>query len=112
LGPDFAGLSIWDAIPRYAPTQDKNNVKWYRELVRKVTGLDLKRKIKDLNQKEMESLVDAIERAEGKFKPGQIIKTPAKKKISAIRKDKKGTITSYYVDGFGWLSKARAIWIS
>lgn len=58
-GPDFSGLSICDAIPRYAPPSDHNNVKWYRQLVRKATGLDLKtRKINSLNQKELTSLVN------------------------------------------------------
>lgn len=109
LGPDFKSLSIWDAIPRYAPAEDKNNVKWYRRLVYKTTGLDLNRKIKELNKKELESLVDAIERAEGIFKPGKIVKSPAKDKISKVRKNKKGTIVSYYVEGIGWISKERAI---
>ena len=106
--PDFIDQTIWDAIPHYAPASE-NDVKWYRNLVHKVTGLDLKRKIKDLNNKEFTSFVDAIERAEGKFKRGKITKTPAKKKISSVRKNKKGTIVSYYVESLGWISKERAI---
>jgi hypothetical protein len=108
-GPKLRDQSIWDAIGDYAPTLDKNDVKWYRRLIHDVTGLDLSRKIKDLTKQELEALVSVIERAEGKFKPGKIIKTQAKKKIPAVRKDKKGTITSYYVKGIGWLSKERAI---
>lgn len=38
-----------------------------------------------------------------------IIKSPAKKKISAVRKDKKGTIVGYFVEELGWLPKKRAI---
>lgn len=109
-GPDFSGLSIWDAIPRYAPSSDHNNVKWYRQLVSKATGLDLKkRKINSLNQKELTSLVNAIERAEGKFKPGKITKQDAKKKISGVQKNKKGTIVAYRIEGFGWIDKQKAI---
>ena len=74
-----------------------------------MTGLELKRKIKDLSKQELESLVNGIERAEGKFKPGKVIKNLARKKISAVRKNKKGTITSYYVQDLWWLSKERAI---
>jgi hypothetical protein len=107
-GPDFREKAIWDAIPRYAPASE-NDVKWYRNLVKQVTGLDLQKKIRDLSKKELEALVGAIERAEGKFKPGKVIKTPAKKKISSVRKNKKGTIIGYFVDGLGWLSKPQAI---
>lgn len=108
-GPNFKNETIWDAIARYAPTEDHNDVKRYRSFVGKVTGLDLTRKIKDLKKEELETLVNAIERFEGKFKPGKIIKTQKKKKISRIRKDKKGIIISYYIEGLGWLSKGRAI---
>jgi hypothetical protein len=69
LSPDFKDQTIWDAIPHYAPSKE-NDVKWYRDLVQEVTKFDLKRKIKDLSKEELEALVNAIERAEGKFKPG------------------------------------------
>jgi hypothetical protein len=106
--PDFIEQTIWDAIPHYAPASE-NDVKWYRNLVHQVTDLDLKRKIKDLNKDELESLVNAIERAEGKFKPGKVNKISAKKRISAVRKNQKGTIVGYFVNGLGWLAKNRAI---
>ncbi len=108
---DFYKLSIWDAIPRYAPSEE-NDVAWYRNLVKQITKFDLKRKIKDLSPKELEALVDAIERAEGKFKPGKTTVGPApqeKNKITSVRKNAKGTIVGYYVKKFGWLTKAQAI---
>ncbi|MGK5085525.1 DUF3892 domain-containing protein [Bdellovibrionota bacterium FG-1] len=108
-GQDYKNQTIWDAIPHYAPSKDHNDVKRYRKLVGEFSGLDLKRKIKDLSRRELEELVNAIERVEGKFKPGKITKNPNKKKISAVRKDDNGTIISYYVAGMGWLSKNRAI---
>ena len=105
---NYQQLSIWDAIPKYAPVKD-NNVAWYRKLVRQVTGLDLKRKVRSLSPKELESLVNAIEQAEGKFIPDKIIKESKKRKITSVRKNKKGTIVGYLVEGLGWLSKPEAI---
>jgi hypothetical protein len=109
-GPDFKDLTIWAAIPRYAPTEDNNDVERYRKIVAKATGLDLKKKkIKDLTKAELKLFVDAIERVEGKFKSGKVTKFIAKKKITSINKNKKGTIISYYVKGIGWISKEQAI---
>lgn len=42
--------------------------------MKQVSKLDLQRKIKDLSPTELDRYVDGIERAEGKFKPGRIIK--------------------------------------
>ena len=106
--PDFINQTIWDAIPHYAPGFE-NDVAWYRKLVKQVTGLDLKRTIKSLSEKKLEALVNAIERAEGNFKPGKIIKEPTKKKITSVRKNKKGTITAYCIESIGWCSKPEAI---
>lgn len=109
-GPDYINLPIWDAIPKYAPSNE-NNVTWYRGVVKQRTKLDLKRKIKDLKPQELESLVNAIEHVEGTFKPGKIIGTSQgqKKKITVVKKNKKGTIVKYFVEEFGWLSKSQAI---
>ena len=106
--PDFRNQTIWDAIPHYAPATE-NNVKWYRRLVKTNTGFNMKRRITDLSKAELEKLVDAIEQAEGKFKPGKIVLTWLKKRISAIRRNEKGTIVGYYVKGLGWLSTQQAI---
>ena len=54
-------------------------------------------------------MVNAIQRAEGKFVPGRITPNKAKKKISAVRKGKMGKIKSYHVEGIGWLSKSKAV---
>lgn len=70
--PDHRSLTIWDGIKVYAPANE-NDVNWYRGIVRQVSKLDLHRKAQDLNTGELERLVNAIERAEGKFKPGKII---------------------------------------
>ena len=103
--------TISKTIEDYAPKEDGNNPERYKRLVHRWTGLDLKRKVKDLSEKELTDLVKAIERMEG-YKPGKIIEAPApnqKKKITAVRKNKKGTIISYCIDGIGWVSKVEGI---
>ena len=106
--PDFINQSIWNAIPHYAPASS-NDVKWYRNLIQKKTSLDLTRKIKSLSKKEFESLVNAIELAEGKFKPGKIIKSINKNKIISVRKNKHGVIEEYLIQNLGWIRKREAI---
>ncbi len=108
----YQAMTIWEAMKPYAPKEDGNDPDRYRALVRKFTGIDLSRKLSTLNDKELESLVNAIERVEGS-KPGRIIEQEAPKNnsltISAVRKNKKGTITAYYIETFGWLKKGEAI---
>ena len=108
-GPTYADLSIWDAIPKYSPKEDKNDVDQYRKLVAQKSGLDLKRTIRSLSKEEFMRMVNAMEKVESGYKPGKIVETKAKVKISKVRKDKKGTITDYFVAGMGWISKGRAI---
>ncbi len=98
-------------IGEYAPEKDGNNPERYRKLVHKWTGLDLKRKVKDLSKKELECFVNAIERMEG-YRAGKIVEDASatkKGKISAVQKDDKGIIVAYYVVGLGWLAKGAAI---
>ena len=109
--PNYVNLSIWDAIPQYSPSGE-NDITWYRNIVKQASGLDLRRKIKDLSSAELERYVAAIERAEGKFKPGKIMKVQpkqSKQKITAVKKNRKWIIVKYRVEGFGWLSKSKAI---
>jgi hypothetical protein len=71
----------------------------------------MNRKVKSLSKKELQIFVNAIERKEGSGK-GKIIEFPApqtKKKITRVRKDKRGTIVAYCVDGIGWVSKVQGI---
>ncbi len=106
----YQRLSIEELVKRYAPPKE-NDTKRYQAMVRRWTGLDLKRKLHNLSAKELLSLVSAIERMEGRGE-GEIIEAPApqaKKKISAVRKDAKGTIVGYYVGGLGWLAQGPAI---
>ncbi len=107
----YINLSIFDAIPKYSPAHE-NNVTWYRDIVKQVSKLDLQRKIKDLSLEELNRYVNGIERAEGKFAPGKIIKIEpqgSKKKIIGVKRNKRRTILKYNVEGLGWISKAQAI---
>ena len=106
--PGHRVLSILDALKVYAPSNE-NDVVWYRQVVRQSSKLDLTQKAKDLNPAELKRLVDAIEKAEGKFKSGKVIKDIKKKKITGIKKNKKGLIVQYRIEGIGWISKAKAI---
>jgi hypothetical protein len=66
------------------------------------------RKIKDFSPSQFEKLWKAIEDMEGRHKP-IINELTSKKKIGKVRKNKKGTIIAYFVDGMGWISKAQGI---
>ncbi len=106
---EYQSLTIDKVVERYAP-KSSNDTRRYKVLVQKFTGLDLNRKLSTLSDDELERLAKAIERIEGQD-PGKIIDSQEseKKKISAVRKNKKGVINKYYVAEFGWLSKSEAI---
>jgi len=91
----------------FAPKFENNTARYLRFL-RKRSGVKDNKKIKDFTSSEFELLWQAIESMEGKRKPS-IREIEDKKKITKVRKDKKGTITAYFVEGMGWLSKQRGI---
>ena len=99
------------AIEAWAPQEDKNDTRRYQQEVHEWTQLDMNRKVKSLSERELQIFVDAIERKEGSGK-GKVIEFSApqtKNQITRVRKNKKGTIIAYYVDGMGWISKAEGI---
>lgn len=82
--------------------------------MRAKTGVKDNRKIKDFTPDLFEKLWKAIETYEGKKKgkiedvtPGRDPKE--KRQITQVRKNKKGTIVSYNVEGIGWISKAKGV---
>lgn len=95
-------------IEVYAPKHE-NNTSLYLRFLRKRTGVTDNKKIKDFNPEEFKKLWEAIEEMEGKKKPIIVPENPLKKQITAVRKNKKGTIVSYYVEKIGWLSKTKGI---
>jgi len=100
--------SLAAMIRVYAPKHE-NNTKRYLAFVRRRTGVRDDRKIKDFSPDQFDMLRQAIEDMEG-WKSGQVTEMPAdKKRITRVRKNKKRTITAYFVESLGWISKSKAI---
>lgn len=104
----YQNLTIFGTVAQYAPSEDKNDVNNYRKILKQVTKLDLKTKIKDLTDEQFLLLCQAIQRVEG-FKVGEIIEEISKKKILDVKKNKQNLIIQYLIEGYGWLRKAEAI---
>lgn len=104
----YLRTSLYNMPKRYSPKGDNNNVERYRRQLQKFTGFDLKRTIRDLSAKEIEILLDAIQRIEG-FEPGQEVVLGPPKQIVDIKRDKKGKILNYLIEDLGWLTPARTV---
>ncbi len=103
-GMPYFHLSIYSAIARYAPPQD-NDVNNYRQLVTRLTGLDIQHKLQDLTDEEFTRVIDAIQEIEG-YVVG--VEKPVRRIIGAILKDKR--LTAFLIEGSGsYVSKAVAI---
>lgn len=86
-------------IGKYAPPGENNTEKYYK-FIKKNTGVQDNRKIKEFNSIEFKKLWGTIEKTEG-WKTGSITE---EKQITAIKKIK-GTIVAYHVTGLGWITK-------
>ena len=104
----YQNLTIFAAVAQYAPTKDKNDVTNYRKILKQVTKLDLKTKIKDLTDEQFLLLCQAVHRVEG-FQIGEITVEISRKKILDVKKNKQNLIIQYLIEGYGWLRKAEAI---
>lgn len=94
-------------IKDFAPSHENDTIRYLRFL-RKRTGVKNDRKIRDFTEVEFEKLWKAIELMEGK-KRGKIRELSEKSAIIKVLKNKKGTITAYFIEGLGWVSKAQGI---
>jgi hypothetical protein len=83
----YKDLTIFDTVAKYAPTNDKNDIKNYRKILVQETQLDLNIKLKSLNGAQSLLLCKAIQRVEG-FLPGEVIEEISKKKILDVKKIK------------------------
>ena len=94
----------------YAPPKE-NKTKKYISFIRKATGVKGNKIIRNFSPTEFEKLWQAIEKMEGwgKGKEGKITEYSVKAQITGVRKDKKGTIQSYRIEGYGWVSKTEGI---
>ena len=75
----YCNLSLKAAIFKYAPPHENNTTKYQSDL-KKYTGLDINRKIRDLNEEELERVAQTIKRLEG-WKPGKLTRIEAQKQI-------------------------------
>lgn len=66
-GPEYGGLglSIRNAIAKYAPADDGNDVEAYQRDVHEWSHLDLDTRISDLSSGDLDELIKAMEREEG-----------------------------------------------
>lgn len=101
-------LSLFEAVAKYAPAKDKNDIKNYRKILVQITNLDLNAKLKNLSESQFLLLCLAVQRVEG-FQVGEIIEEAPKKKILDVKKNKENLIVQYLIEGYGWLSKAEAM---
>jgi hypothetical protein len=109
LRTTYANADIPRLIRDYAPKHE-NKTELYARFLRRRTGVKDDRKVRDFTPDQFERLWKAIEDMEGKKNnTGKIAPFSAKRRITAVQKNKKGTITSYYIDGIGWVSKEEGI---
>lgn len=64
LGNNYRDLSLKDAVFKYAPPHE-NDTKKYQNDLKKLTGIDINRKLCDLTDEEMERVVETIKQLEG-----------------------------------------------
>lgn len=72
LSDSYKNLTIADAIYKYAPPHE-NNTNGYKSYIKRVTGLNLDKKITALTPQEFKKVIEAIRVIEG-WKTGQEIK--------------------------------------
>jgi hypothetical protein len=103
-GTKYFGLSVRDAIYSYAPPK-KNDTENYLKMLKMFTGLDIKRKLSDLNSTEFDKVTAAIERIEG-FAVG--IEQPVRKIVGTLTDGKR--LTDFLIDGnSSYISLAAAL---
>ncbi len=94
-------------ITKYAPPGENNTSKYFKFLQNK-TGINDNKKVKDFTSRQFEKLWKAIEQMEG-WKVGKVAGYDSSSPIKAVKKNKKGIITYYLIEGYGWVAKANAI---
>ncbi len=101
---DYQGLSLDEAIAKYAPSNE-NDTKEYQKIVREKVGLNGVIKLNELSSEQLLKLIAAIEQIEGS-EEGKVEKIY---EVEEIKKNKKGVIKEYFCSPLGWLSKEEAI---
>ncbi len=104
---DYQEKTIFDMVSSYAPKEDQNDPEQYRKIIRQKTGLNIDRRLRDLSEKEILKLVQAIQEIEG-FRIGTE-ETFYAKSITDIETNKRNTIIAYFIEDMGWISKPEVI---
>jgi hypothetical protein len=105
----YKNSSLQSMIKHYAPPKDKNKTAKYLKFILSKLGIeDPKTMIRDLNPKQFDALIKAIENFEG-WKEGDTQVEPKPLRITKIMKDKKKLIVAYFAEKLGWVLKAQAI---
>jgi hypothetical protein len=103
----YGNFDLVKLMEKFAPPHE-NKTKRYIKFITKQTGVKESVKIQNYSKSEFAKLWVAIERFEG-WKIGTIREYSTKGQITKVKKDKRGKITAYLVDGFGWIMKKEAI---
>ena len=104
---EYGDFDLFKLMDKFAPPF-QNNTKKYIQSIKKNTGVDEKVLIKNYSKIQFEKLWKSIELIEG-WKIGTTKELSRPGEITKVKKNKKGKILSYLVDGRGWLSKQEAI---
>lgn len=103
----YGNADLVALVKAYAP-KGENNSERYLKFLRIKTGIKNNKKVNDFTAEEFEKLWRAIEQMEG-WKVGKITEYNSGSPIKAVKKNKKGIITYYLIDGYGWVVKREAI---
>jgi hypothetical protein len=95
----YAELKLDDVFKKYAPSTDNNDPEHYIKLVKQYSGLDSSRKLGELNESELKSFMQAIERVEG-WKAGKIEPIPHAQQFALKGVDDKPLCGIDYVMSF------------
>lgn len=104
---EYGNFDLVQLMEKFAPPHE-NKTKKYIKFIAKQTGVKESVKIQNYSKSEFAKLWVAIEKFEG-WKIGTIKEYSKKGQITKVKKNQKGKIISYLVDGFGWLRKQEAI---
>jgi hypothetical protein len=104
----YQNLSLFEAVKKYAPPKDKNDIKNYSKILVQVTKISLDTILKTLSEAQFLLLCLAVQRVEG-FQSGEVTEELPKKKILDVKKNKQNLIIQYLIDGYGWLRKTEAV---
>lgn len=109
LTKEYGNFNLIKLMGKFAPPHE-NKTKKYIKFIAKQTGVKESVEIQNYSPSEFIKLWTAIEKFEG-WKIGTIKEYSTQGQITKVKKDKRGRITDYLVDGLGWIVKKDAIFL-